>query len=199
MIEKTVVVRRTSQDVPMQEGRDLYLDELLKDVPMDTVVPCEVMDSEDILYILYTSGSTGKLKGIQQVQAGYAVGVYATTKFVFDLKPEDIFWCTADVGWVTGHSYTIYGPLMNAATCVLFEGTNSYPGPDRWWELVAKYKITILYTAPTAIRGLMRFGEELPAKHDMSSFRLLVSLCAPITPEACIMYRKNHARYTLPT
>ena len=106
MIEKTVVVRRTGLNVPMQEGRDLYLDELLKDISMDTVVPCEVMDSEDILYILYTSGSTGKPKGIQHVQAGYAVGVYATTKFVFDIKPEDIFWCTADVGWVTGHSYT---------------------------------------------------------------------------------------------
>jgi acetyl-CoA synthetase len=198
MIEKTVVVRRTGLKVPMQEGRDLYLDELLKDIPMDTVVPCEVMDSEDILYILYTSGSTGKPKGIQHVQAGYAVGVYATTKFVFDIKPEDIFWCTADVGWVTGHSYTIYGPLMNAATGVLFEGTNSYPGPDRWWELVAKYKITILYTAPTAIRGLMRFGEELPAKHDMSSLRLLGSVGEPINPEAWMWYRKNIGRNTLP-
>ena len=198
MIEKTVVVRRTGLDVPMQEGRDLYLDELLKDVPIDTVVPCEVMDSEDILYILYTSGSTGKPKGIQHVQAGYAVGVYATTKFVFDIKPEDIFWCTADVGWVTGHSYTIYGPLMNAATGVLFEGTNSYPAPDRWWELVAKYKITILYTAPTAIRGLMRFGEELPAKHDMSSLRLLGSVGEPINPEAWMWYRKNIGRNTLP-
>ncbi|HTD20022.1 MAG TPA: acetate--CoA ligase [Ktedonobacteraceae bacterium] len=198
MIEKTVVVRRTGLDVPMQEGRDLYLDELLKDIPMDTVVPCEVMDSEDILYILYTSGSTGKPKGIQHVQAGYAVGVYATTKFVFDIKPEDIFWCTADVGWVTGHSYTIYGPLMNAATGVLFEGTNSYPAPDRWWELVAKYKITILYTAPTAIRGLMRFGEELPAKHDMSSLRLLGSVGEPINPEAWMWYRKNIGRNTLP-
>src|SRR5258708_23589365 len=162
MIEKTVVVRRTGLDIPMQEGRDLYLDELLKDVPTDTVVPCEVMDSEDILYILYTSGSTGKPKGIQHVQAGYAVGVYATTKFLFVLKPENIFWFTADVGCVTGHSYTIYGPLMNAATGVLFEGTNSYPAPDRWWELVAKYKITIFYTAPTAIRGSISFVEDLP-------------------------------------
>ncbi len=198
MIEKTVVVRHTGLEVPMQAGRDLYLDELLQGIPQDTVVPCEVMDSDDILYILYTSGSTGRPKGIQHVHGGYGVGVYATTKFVFDVKPEDVFWCTADVGWVTGHSYTIYGPLMNAATCVLFEGTNTYPGPDRFWAVAERFKVTILYTAPTAIRGLMRFGEEWPAKHDLTKLRLLGTVGEPINPEAWIWYRKNIGRDQLP-
>ena len=197
-IEKVVVVRRLGTNVPMQEGRDVYWHDLLADIPADTVVPCEQTDSEDMLYILYTSGSTGKPKGVVHTQGGYAVGVYTTTKFVFDLKDSDIFWCTADVGWVTGHSYIIYGPLMNGATGVLFEGTPTYPQPDRFWSLVEKFKVSIIYTSPTAIRGLMRFGEEWPAKHDLSSLRLLGTVGEPINPEAWIWYRKNIGRNELP-
>ena len=197
-IEKVVVFRHMGKEVPMKQGRDIYLDELLKDVPADTVVPCEPMDSEDMLYILYTSGSTGKPKGVVHVQGGYSVGVYATTKFVFDIKPNDVFWCTADVGWVTGHSYTIYGPLMNGATSILFEGIPTYPAADRFWSIVEKYKGTIIYTAPTAIRSLMRFSEELSAKHDLSSLRLLGTVGEPINPEAWMWYRKNIGRNELP-
>jgi acetyl-CoA synthetase len=197
-IQKAVVVRHTGMEVPMKAGRDIYMDELLADIPEATVVPCEPMDSEDLLYILYTSGSTGKPKGVVHVHGGYAVGTYATTKFVFDMKPSDVFWCTADVGWVTGHSYTIYGPLMNAATSILFEGIPTYPAPDRFWEIVEKHKATIIYTAPTAIRSLMRFGEELPAKHDLSSLRLLGTVGEPINPEAWMWYRKNIGRDELP-
>ncbi len=197
-VEKMIVIRRTGQDVPMKEGRDIYLDDLLKDIPEDTVVPCEPMDSEDMLYILYTSGSTGKPKGIVHVQGGYAVGTYATTKFVFDIKPDDVFWCTADVGWVTGHSYGIYGPLMNGVTSVLFEGIPTYPEADRWWSVIEKYKVSILYTAPTAIRSLMRFGEDVPAKHNLTSLRLLGSVGEPINPEAWMWYRKNIGRDELP-
>jgi len=197
-IEKAVVIRHTGLEVPMTAGRDAYLDELLKDVPEDTVVPCEPMDSEDMLYILYTSGSTGKPKGVVHVQGGYAVGTYATTKFVFDIKPSDIFWCTADVGWVTGHSYTIYGPMMNAASIVLYEGIPTYPAADRFWSIVEKYKVNIIYTAPTAIRSLMRFGEELPAKHDLTSLRILGTVGEPINPEAWMWYHKNIGRNELP-
>src|SRR5229473_5812259 len=190
-IEKVVVVRRLGIDVPMKADRDVYWDDLLADIPDDTIVPCEPMDSEDPLYILYTSGSTGKPKGVVHVHGGYAVGLYATTRFVFDVKDEDIFWCTADVGWVTAHSYLIYGPLMNGTTNVLFEGIPTYPAPDRWWGIVENYKVTILYTSPTAIRGLMRFGEEWPAKYYLSSLRLLGSVGEPINPEAWIWYRQN--------
>ena len=197
-VQKSIVVRHTGMEVPMKAGRDIYMDDLLADIPEDTVVPVEPMDSEDMLYLLYTSGSTGKPKGVVHVLGGYAVGTYATTKFVFDIKPSDVFWCTADIGWVTGHSYIIYGPLMNAATCILYEGTPTYPAPDRWWEIVEKYKATILYTAPTAIRSLMRFGEELPAKHDLSSLRLLGSVGEPINPEAWMWYRRNIGRSELP-
>jgi acetyl-CoA synthetase len=197
-VEKMVVVRRTGKDVPMKAGRDIYWDDLLADIPEDTYVPCEPMDSEDMLFILYTSGSTGKPKGVVHVHGGYAVGTFATTRFVFDIKPGDVFWCTADVGWVTGHTYGIYGPLMNAATSILFEGIPTYPGPDRWWSIIEKYKVTILYTAPTAIRSLMRFGEELPAQHDLSSLRLLGSVGEPINPEAWMWYRRNIGRDELP-
>ena len=197
-VEKLVVVRRTGKDVPMKAGRDINLDDLLADIPENTYVPCEPMDSEDMLFILYTSGSTGKPKGVVHVHGGYAVGTSATTRFVFDIKPGDVFWCTADVGWVTGHTYGIYGPLMNAATSILFEGIPTYPGPDRWWSIIEKYKVTILYTAPTAIRSLMRFGEELPAQHDLSSLRLLGSVGEPINPEAWMWYRRNIGRDELP-
>lgn len=197
-VEKVVVVRRQSLDIPMQAGRDIYWDTLLADIPEETVVPCEPVDSEDPLFILYTSGSTGKPKGIVHTQGGYAVGVYATTKFVFDIKEKDVYWCTADVGWITGHSYVIYGPLMSGATSVLFEGVPTYPQPDRFWKIVEKFKVTILYSSPTAIRGLMRFGEEWPAHHDLSSLRLLGSVGEPINPEAWIWYRKNIGRDELP-
>ncbi|MDQ2887000.1 MAG: acetate--CoA ligase [Chloroflexota bacterium] len=197
-IEKVLVVRRLGTDVAMKEGRDFYFDELLKDIPEDTVVPCEPMDSEDILYILYTSGSTGKPKGVVHIQGGHAVGVYATTKLVFDIKDNDIFWCTADIGWVTGHSYIVYGPLMCGATNVLFESIPTYPQPDRFWSVVEKFKVTIIYTSPTAIRGLMRFGEEWPAKHDLSSLRLLGTVGEPINPEAWMWYHRNIGRNELP-
>jgi acetyl-CoA synthetase len=197
-IEKVVVVRRLGTNVPMQAGRDIYWHDLLADIPADTVVPCEQTDSEDMLYILYTSGSTGKPKGVVHTHGGYATGVYTTTKFVFDIKDSDIFWCTADVGWVTGHSYIIYGPLMNGVTGVLFEGTPTYPHPDRFWSIVEKFKVSIIYTSPTAIRGLMRFGEEWPSKHDLSSLRLLGTVGEPINPEAWIWYRKNIGRNELP-
>jgi len=197
-IEKTLVVRRLGSEVAMQAGRDVYLDDLLKEIPEETVVPCEPMDSEDMLYILYTSGSTGKPKGVVHVQGGYAVGVYATTKLVFDIKDHDVFWCTADIGWVTGHSYIVYGPLMNGATSVLFEGIPTSPQPDRFWSVVEKFKVSILYTSPTAIRGLMRFGEEWPAKHDLSSLRLLGTVGEPINPEAWMWYHRNIGRSALP-
>jgi len=197
-IEHLVVVRRLGNNPNMQEGRDVYWDELVKDIPEDTVVPCEVMDSEDMLYILYTSGSTGKPKGIVHVQAGYAVGVYETTKFVFDIKDSDIYWCTADVGWVTGHSYIVYGPLMAGVTSILFEGIPTYPNPDRFWAIVEKYKATIIYTSPTAIRGLMKFGTEWPAKHDLSSLRILGTVGEPINPEAWIWYHTNIGHGKLP-
>ncbi len=197
-VEKMVVVKRLGKDVAMKSGRDLYMDDLLADIPEDTVVPCEPMDSEDMLYILYTSGSTGKPKGVVHVHGGYAVGVYATTKFVFDIKDSDVFWCTADIGWVTGHSYSVYGPLMTGVTSILFEGTPTYPAPDRFWSVVEKHKATILYTAPTAIRSLAKHGEEWPAKHDLTSLRLLGSVGEPINPEAWMWYRKNIGRDELP-
>ncbi|HEY1351106.1 MAG TPA: acetate--CoA ligase [Ktedonobacteraceae bacterium] len=190
-IEHTIVVKRMGSAVNMQAGRDIYLHDLVADLPADIVVPCQEMDSEDTLYILYTSGSTGKPKGVVHVHGGYSVGVYATTKFVFDLKPDDIYWCAADIGWVTGHSYIVYGPLMNGVTSVMFEGIPTYPQPDRIWSIIEKYKVTILYTSPTAIRGLMRFGEEWPARHDLSSLRLLGTVGEPINPEAWIWYRQN--------
>jgi acetyl-CoA synthetase len=197
-IQKSIVVRHTGMEVPMQADRDIYMDDLLANIPEDTFVPCEPMDSEDLLYILYTSGSTGKPKGVVHVQGGYAVGTYATTKFVFDIKPTDVYWCTADIGWVTGHSYIIYGPMMNGATGIMFEGIPTYPAADRFWSIVEKYKATIFYTAPTAIRSLMRFGEELPAKHDLSSLRLLGTVGEPINPEAWIWYRRNIGRDQIP-
>ncbi len=197
-IEHELVVRHTGLEVPMKHGRDIYLDELLQDIPADTVVPCEMMDADDMLFILYTSGSTGKPKGIVHTHGGYSVGTYATCKFVFDMKPDDVYWCTADIGWVTGHSYIVYGPLAAGATGVLYESTPTYPNPDRLWQIVEKYKVSIIYTAPTAIRSLMRFGEKWPAGRDLSSLRLLGTVGEPINPEAWMWYRQNIGHNELP-
>ena len=186
-VEKVVVLRRTgTADDKMVDGRDIWWHDLMEGQPM-TCEP-EPMDSEDMLFLLYTSGTTGKPKGIVHTSAGYLLGTMATTKWVFDIKEDDIYWCTADIGWVTGHSYIVYGPLANGATTVMYEGSPDYPDRDRFWAIVAKYAVTILYTAPTAIRTFMRWGEGYPQKHDMSSLRLMGTVGEPINPEAWVWY-----------
>jgi acetyl-CoA synthetase len=187
-IEHAIVVRRGAGEIPveMREGRDRWYHDL-----MATASPrCapEEMDAEDMLYILYTSGTTGKPKGIVHTTGGYLVGTYATTKWVFDLKEDDVYWCTADIGWVTGHSYVVYGPMANGATVVMYEGAPDWPEKDRFWAIVERYGVTILYTAPTAIRAFMRWGTEWPKRRDLSSLRLLGSVGEPINPEAWIWY-----------
>ena len=169
-VKNVVVLRRTGNDVPMQEGRDHWWHDVATD---ETAYPCEPMDSEDLLYLLYTSGTTAKPKGIVHTTAGYLVGVASTHHYIFDVKPDSVYWCAADVGWVTGHSYIVYGPLTNGTTGVLYEGTPDFPDKDRWWEIVERYKVDILYTAPTAIRAHMKWGTEHAEKHDLSSLRLL--------------------------
>jgi acetyl-CoA synthetase len=187
-VENIIVIKRVGQEVPMEAGRDHWYHDLCTLPIANGKCQTEVMDSEDLLYILYTSGSTGKPKAIVHTHGGYMVGTYATLKYVFDLKDEDRWWCAADPGWVTGHSYIVYGPLLNGATSFMFEGGPVYPYPNRWWQLVERYGITVFYTAPTAIRGLMRFGEAWPNKHDLSSLRLLGSVGEPINPEAWRWY-----------
>jgi acetyl-CoA synthetase len=188
-IEKVVVVKRTGTAIGWKEGRDLWWSDQMSTASAHC--PAEKMDAEDPLYILYTSGTTGKPKGILHTTGGYLVGTYATSKWVFDLKPEDVYWCTADIGWVTGHSYVVYGPLANGATCLIYEGSPDTPGRDRFWDLVERHGVTILYTAPTAIRAFMKWGTEWPEKHDLSSLRLLGSVGEPINPEAWIWYHRN--------
>ena len=189
-IERVVVLRRTgSADDKMVDGRDIWWHDLVEGQPQ-TCDP-EPMDSEDMLYLLYTSGTTGKPKGIVHTTGGYLLGTYATTKWVFDLKEDDTYWCTADIGWVTGHSYIVYGPLANGATSVMYEGSPDYPDRDRFWAIVAKYGVSILYTAPTAIRTFMRWGVSYPQRHDLSTLRLLGTVGEPINPEAWVWYWQN--------
>jgi acetyl-CoA synthetase len=183
-VQNCLVVKRTGHSVNMESGRDLWLHDLLSLPIANGPCPTEHVDSEEPLFILYTSGTTGKPKGVVHTHGGYMVGTYTTLKYVFDIKEEDRYWCAADPGWVTGHSYIVYSPLINGATSFMYEGAPNYPYPDRWWQCVAKHSISILYTAPTAIRGLMRFGELWPSRHDLSSLRLLGSVGEPINPEA---------------
>jgi acetyl-CoA synthetase len=187
-VRTVVVLRRTGQEVPMHRGRDVWWDDFVKDAP--AYCKPEPMDSEDLLYLLYTSGSTGKPKGIIHTTGGYLTGVTATTKYVFDLHEGDTFWCTADIGWVTGHSYVVYGPLASGTTSVMYEGTPDWPDKDRFWRIVERYGVTVLYTAPTAIRTFMRWGEKYPEQCDLSSLRLLGSVGEPINPEAWVWYWK---------
>ncbi len=189
-ITSVVVVQRGNNPVEMKAGRDHWYHELM--ATADAVCPAEPMDSEQLLFLLYTSGTTGKPKGIMHTTGGYLTHVTYTHKYVFDLNPEkDIYWCTADVGWITGHSYIVYGPLSNGATQVMYEGVPNFPGNDRMWDIIEKYKVTIFYTAPTAIRTFMKWGVAEPAKHDLSSLRLLGSVGEPINPEAWMWYHEH--------
>jgi acetyl-CoA synthetase len=187
-IKHVLVLRRTGETVPMQQSRDHWWHDLVPKAAAECAP--EAMDAEDPLFILYTSGTTGKPKGILHTTGGYLTQVYATTKWVFDLRDDDVFWCTADVGWVTGHSYIVYGPLAVGVTEVIYEGAPDYPNKDRFWAVCAKYGVTVFYTAPTAIRAFMKWGTDHPARHDLSKLRLLGSVGEPINPEAWIWYQK---------
>jgi acetyl-CoA synthetase len=190
-VKRSIVLRRTGNEVPMQEGRDEWWHDLVAAESEDAAsCPCEQMDSEDLLYLLYTSGTTAKPKGIAHTTAGYLVGVSSTHHYIFDVKPDSVYWCAADVGWVTGHSYIVYGPLCNGTTGVMYEGVPDHPDRDRWWAIVERYGVDILYTAPTAIRSHMKWGREHADKHDLSSIRLLGSVGEPINPEAWVWYRE---------
>ena len=188
-IEHVVVVKREGVEGPaaIKAGRDQWYHELMHPGVSPWCEP-EEMDAEDLLYILYTSGTTGKPKGIVHTTGGYLVGTYATAKWIFDLQEEDVFWCTADIGWVTGHSYVVYGPLCNGATVVMYEGSPDWPDKDRFWDIIARHGVTVFYTAPTAIRSFMRWGTGWPARHDLKTLRLLGSVGEPINPEAWMWY-----------
>ncbi len=188
-VKHVVVYRRTGADVDMVEGRDHWWHSLVAHA--DPICPAEPMDSEDQLYILYTSGSTGKPKGLLHTTGGYAVQTYLTSKYVFDLRDDDIYWCTADIGWVTGHSYVVYGPLQNGATVLMYEGAPNHPDFSRFWKIVDDHKVSVFYTAPTAIRAFIKWGAEFVDKHDLSSLRLLGTVGEPINPEAWMWYREK--------
>jgi acetyl-CoA synthetase len=189
-VESVLVVKRTGEVVNMESGRDMWYHELMALPIASNSCAIEEMDAEDPLFLLYTSGTTGKPKAILHTHGGYMVGTYTTLKYVFDIHEEDRYWCAADPGWITGHSYIVYGPLLNGTTSFMYEGAPTFPYPNRWWQMIEKYGINILYTAPTAIRGLMRFGEAWPNRHDLSSLRLLGSVGEPINPEAWKWYHR---------
>jgi acetyl-CoA synthetase len=191
-VKTSVVLRRTPAETTMKAGRDVWWHDAIKGASTDPKsCPCEEMDAEDLLYLLYTSGTTAKPKGIVHTTAGYLVGTSTTHHYIFDIKPDSVYWCAADIGWVTGHSYIVYGPLCNGTTGIIYEGVPNYPDKDRWWDIIERYKVDVLYTAPTAIRTHMKWGPEYAQKHDLSSLRLLGTVGEPINPEAWIWYREN--------
>jgi acetyl-CoA synthetase len=195
-VKSCVVVKRTGSEIHMEPGRDQWWHDLMPTV--DANCPAEELDSEHPLFILYTSGTTGKPKGILHTTGGYLLQAHLTTKWIFDLKDEDIYWCTADIGWVTGHSYVVYGPLSNGATALMYEGAPNWPEPDRFWDIIERHKVNTLYTAPTAIRAFIKWGEQWPAKHDLSSLRLLGTVGEPINPEAWMWYHRVIGRECCP-
>jgi acetyl-CoA synthetase len=196
-LRQCLVVRRTGADVPMRDGRDVFYDPSAADDD-PAGCPCEPMDSEDLLFLMYTSGTTARPKGIVHTTAGYLVGTAATHHYIFDIKPDTVYWCAADIGWITGHSYIVYGPLCNRTTSVMYEGTPDFPDKGRWWDIVERYKVTVLYTAPTAIRSHMKWGPEFADRHDLSSLRLLGTVGEPINPEAWMWYRTHIGRGQVP-
>jgi acetyl-CoA synthetase len=198
-VKRCVVVKRTGGEVKMQDGRDIWAADMLEGASDDpSQCPCEPMDSEDLLYLLYTSGTTARPKGIIHTTGGYLVGVATTHHYIFDIKPNSVYWCAADIGWVTGHSYIVFAPLANGTTGIIYEGTPDYPDKDRWWKIVERYRPDILYTAPTTIRTFMKWGPEHIESHDLSSLRLLGTVGEPINPEAWIWYREHIGRNQTP-
>ena len=197
-VRDVIVVRRAGIQAKMQEGRDYWWHEEVQAGDVSPVCEPEVMDAEDPLFILYTSGSTGKPKGVLHTQAGYLLYAYQTFKWIFDIKEEDRFWCTADIGWITGHTYIVYGPLAAGATCLMFEGVPNYPHPDRFWDIIERYRVSIFYTAPTALRAIMTEGTDWPNKHDLSSLRILGTVGEPISPETWMWYYNTIGKGKLP-